>query len=171
MMQYCFRRGGLVLLLVSLAVRALARVVPEESTAALEGTEDVRLLFCQGANRVHELDALIQYGRGFGLSDLREEEPREWHREFLRLFEPLKSTDDAGQALQAWVDSRRHDVDITEDLDHLRALQGECARQTLELYRRLGDRIAAVRALVAGSSRRLRVCTSCLQAGKVIKAV
>jgi len=37
--------------------------------------------------------------------------------------------------------------------------------------RRWNPNLQNVRALVSGNSRRMRVCTSCLQAGKVAKAV
>lgn len=36
--------------------------------------------------------------------------------------------------------------------------------------RRWNPNIQRVRALVGGTSKRLRVCTSCIQAGKVLKA-
>jgi len=122
---------------------AVAEDRPAEPMKTLEDIEDVRLLFCSDAYRIHELETLITYARGFGAAELDPNEPYEWHRESLEVFEFLKSTDDAGQDLMAWADAKQ--ANIEKDVQGLRDLSEEAGRRVLEFHARLDARIAAVR--------------------------
>jgi len=135
-------------IVVPLASAAVGDVTPEPPIRIVEDIEDVRLLFCLASYRIHELETLITYARDFNAPGYDPAEAREWHLRALRVFEPLKSLDDAGQSLVALVDFKQHNADIREQLGLMRAMLGESARQVLALYRDLDARIAAVRAEV-----------------------
>ena len=119
-----------------------------EPYATLEDLEDVRLLFSLSAYRIHRLDTLLRYGRGFGIEEFDPKEARRWHLRSLRLFERLKSADDGGQGLAALGDFRRIEGDQAPDMTVLRKATDDVAKSTLEFYSALNRRLDEVRARV-----------------------
>ncbi|HUW34641.1 MAG TPA: beta-galactosidase, partial [Planctomycetota bacterium] len=119
---------------------------PAEPMRTLEDIEDIRLLFCSDAYRIHELETLITYAVGFGAEQLDANEPYEWHRESLEVFEFLKSVDDAGQDMRAFTDfAGLTAATESEDLELVGDLRNEAARRVLEFHGRLDARVATVR--------------------------
>ncbi|HUU68025.1 MAG TPA: beta-galactosidase, partial [Planctomycetota bacterium] len=132
---------------------AAAEGWPAEPMKTLEDIEDIRLLFCSDAYRIHELETLITYAVGFGAEKLDANEPYEWHRESLEVFEFIKSVDDAGQDMRAFTDfAGLTAATESEDLELIGDLRNEAARRVLEFHARLDARVAAVREQLAALS-------------------
>lgn len=138
-----------VLIVAWCLTAAQARSEQPDPWRTVNDIEDVRLLWAATAYRVHELDTLLHYARDFGQASADPREARQWHLRALEVFEPLKSLDDGGQSLVAWLDYTRHHADVSGDVAHLRGLLGQCAADVLALYRDLDRRLAAVRADVS----------------------
>jgi len=135
---------------VSIAASSFAAERPVLDT--VEDIEDVRLLWSATAYRVHQLDTLLRYAKGFG-AEVDPGEATDWHEQALYVLEWLKSLDDAGMGLMAWQDYRQREADVSEDVRRTRALLGDVADRVTRLHDRLQRRVTEVRGQVDDLAR------------------